>query len=157
MLIFPVFLAFAYFPTYASLSSLSPTSSLYPTLYQPSPPLCWTPWEYQALLLPPSHCFLLSWPPLYIQESAYNGLSSYVLQHCIIPPVDVCLDLLDPIFPHRVPQRGVLPSPIRLLPWKIYQKPPYHPMVEKPQQTLYMGHHSPRLRSKDKNGLDNGN
>ena len=79
-----------------------------------------------------------------------------VLRYCILPPGDVCLNLLKPSQPHHVPQRGVLPCLILLPPLKITQKPPCHPMVETPQHISDVGRHNPRLQSEHNNGLNTG-
>ena len=105
-----------------SLSSL--VSNLGPTL--PYPPLFFLlPNPVPCLRPAPSSVSVPSTVPSLLPhllshwEEVQSGSRINVIPHCIMPPGDLCLDILDPSRPHRAPQRGVFSCPILLLLWKI--------------------------------------
>ena len=68
-----------------------------------------------------------------------------VLHHHIMIPGYVRLNILETIHPHCVPQSGILPRTLQMIPFHLTQKPLQHPIMELSQKLLDMGYHNPRL------------
>ena len=80
-------------------------------------------------------------------------LRQNLLRDRITVPGDVGIHLIQSYRQNNLPNQGVFPDPLLLVPWLFTQDPPRHPILESPHQPPDAQGHNPSICDEDQYGL----